>query len=122
MAKGIGGFNQGKGRCQQFFQGLAEQPQVAAVITTQPQPQVVLGAGVIHRRGQLRKPTQALDATTQRLHQRRTEPGHHAAAIDLLLQYVKHTWQRGRRVQGEEQVTGLCWNRGGENAWLELHW
>ncbi|MNJ53794.1 hypothetical protein D3C77_492040 [compost metagenome] len=122
VAEGIGSLNQGKGRCQQFFQGLAVQPQVATVFAAQPQPQVVLGAWVVYRCGQLRERTQAFDAATQCLHQRRAETCHRTAAIHLLLQYIKYPRQSGRCMQGEKQVTALSGNGGGENAWLELHW
>ncbi|MNT20349.1 hypothetical protein D3C72_1556550 [compost metagenome] len=121
MAEGVCRFGQAEGRCQQFLQVLTEQPQLTTVFATQPQPQVMLGARVINCGSELRERAQAVNAATQRVHQRRTETGYHTAAIDLLQQRIEHARQRGRRLQGEEQMTGLRGNGGGENAWLELH-
>ncbi|MNR39519.1 hypothetical protein D3C85_1577340 [compost metagenome] len=81
----------------------------------------MLGAGVVDRRSQAWELAQAVDAAAQGLHQRRTETGHHTAAIDLLQQRIEHARQRSWRVQGEKQVAGLGGNGGGENAWLKLH-
>ncbi|MNE76968.1 hypothetical protein D3C80_1732430 [compost metagenome] len=102
VAKGVGGLDQHKRRRQQLFQGLAEQPQFTAVIAAHPQPQVVLGARIVDGGGQLREGTQAINATPQRLYQRRAETGHHTAAIYRLQQCIEHASEHSRCVQGEK--------------------
>ncbi len=79
----VNAVGQAQGRRQRLLQCLGPQQQVAPLIATQPQPQRMLGAGVLYRRIQQRERTQARYFTPQGFGHGRAYAQNHLHAIDL---------------------------------------
>ncbi|MNL09167.1 hypothetical protein D3C87_1299160 [compost metagenome] len=113
--------HQTQGRCQRGFKGFAAIEQFATIRTVQPAPQRLLCRRVVDAHaGQRREHAQAFDVALQRLDQGLTETDHRRFAVHPLQQFIQRRRQFSGGLQGEEHMTGLRRNWGGENARLVM--
>ncbi|MNF88606.1 hypothetical protein D3C84_711040 [compost metagenome] len=121
VAEGFVHLHQTQGRCQCRFDGVAAVEQLASVITVQPAPERMLSRRVVDAdAGQCRERAQAVDVAVQRLDQGFAKADHRRLAVHQSLQFVERSRQCSRRFQGEEHMTGLRRNGGGEDARLVI--